>query len=306
MLLSEFIDTVRTHMILEGLSPRYTEQVVYALRRVAAWRDKPVAEFGRRDAEAYEVMHKLEGVTTGALYADVCAFRRLSKSAVREGECATDWGRELKAPKVKRPLPAALSPEEALRIINVWHPVKNGGKINRYVQMRNRTMMILALFTGARAKEIVGLNFEHVDLGQGVISFVHTKGEEPRMVPIHPELKEALEAYIAVRLEIVPVPIKVLPALFVSDARNCPGRWKRINSNTYSCMFRAHTHTLGLDERAHSMRHTFATQLLENDVNLATIQQLLGHKNIETTTIYLKVGQGAKRKAVEGLTMKLK
>ena len=126
------------------------------------------------------------------------------------------------------------------------------------------------------------------------------------MIPIHPELKSALEMYVKARLEIVPVPIKKLPALFVGNTIGAKRSWGRIQSNTYSRLFRAHTHTLGLDERAHSMRHTFATQLLENDVNLATIQQLLGHKNIETTTIYLKVGQGAKRKAVEGLTMKLK
>ncbi len=173
-------------------------------------------------------------------------------------------------------------------------------------------MIALALFTGARAKEVVGLDFDSIDLAGDRVIFTCTKGEEPRVIPLHPELKPLLEEYVRVRLEVVPVPIKKLPALFVGISRTFsrgqPRGWGRLASQTYSCIFREHAISLGLpNERAHNMRHTFATQLLKSGASLATIQSLLGHKNIATTMIYTKVDEEDKRKAMGGLvSMKLK
>jgi site-specific recombinase XerD len=315
MLLSELIEIHLNRMRIEDRSPRYITQRTFVLRHVLAFAgDRPVPEFTRRDAEAYMAWHKQQGVGAGSLYSDVSALRGLISTAVLEGEIGEDWGYKLKYPKLRRKLPGAMPAERAVRLVNEWNlpPNHKNTRLQRFNQVRNRTMIALALFTGARAKEVVGLDFDSLDLAGDRVVFTCTKGEEPRVIPLHPELKPLLEEYIRVRLEVVPIPIKKLPALFVgisrSPSRGRPRGWNRLIAQTYSHIFRTHANSLGLpNERAHNMRHTFATQLLKSGASLPAIQSLLGHKNIATTLIYTKVDEEDKRKAMGGLvSMKLK
>jgi integrase/recombinase XerD len=306
MKISEAVDVMRNRMLIQGMSPvtitNYANKLAYALQILG---DIDVGELDRHKVEAYLAWHKQQGVANGAIYLDVSAFRKLIQVAAEDGLCE-DFSRDLKYPKVKEKLPSAMHVQDALEIINRW----NRQRYYSFGIARNRTMFALALFTGARAKEVSGLDLNDIDLGENVIHFRVTKGDEPRVVPIHSELRKLLERYLKLRLKIE-VPIKKLPALFVIHSYRVAGReqthgWARISPGYYSIVFKKQAREVGLgDERAHNLRHTFATALLSSGADLVTIQHLMGHKDIRTTLRYLKIYTEGKRQAIENLPIKL-
>lgn len=307
MLLSEMSVVMKNCAMIEGLSPATIKNYLKAMRRVIAYvGDTEVSEFTRKRVEAYLAYHR-QGTSNATIYFDVAAIRKFVGLAVREGELEEDWSRTLKLPNVKRKLPSAMPIEQAIRIINEW-PMPRASRglsrpLARFNQIRNRTMMALALFTGARSKEVVGLDFNDLDFASDTVHLRNTKGGDPRIIPMHPQLKLQLESYTKLRIEYVPTPIRQLPALFVSRHK---GKWGRLLSTSYSIIFKEHVRALGLpSERAHNMRHTFATTLLRNKTDLLTIKELMGHERLETTMIYLKVDQTMKREAVNSLPIRL-
>jgi integrase/recombinase XerD len=140
-------------------------------------------------------------------------------------------------------------------------------------------------------------------LEKRIVALQETKGRVPRLIPLHSELISILEDYIQHRLKI-PIPLKDLPYLFISRQSGRP--WTKMTPNNYVTRFIHHADKLGIDATSHSMRHTFATTLIENDVDISVVQQLLGHKDISTTVRYLKVRTKKKREAVARLPFKLK
>jgi site-specific recombinase XerD len=307
MLLSEMCLVMNDYMAIEGLSPITARNYVGAVRRMIDFiGDIETSELTRRHAESYLAMHR-QKTSNATIYFDVASIRKFVALAVREGELQEDWSRSLKLPVVKRKLPSAMTVGQATRIINEW-PVPRerkglNGELARFNQIRNRTMMAVALFVGARAKEVTGLDFDDLNLVEDTVLLRNTKGGKSRLNPMHPELKTQLEHYIKLRLKMVDEPTKKLPALFVTWYR---GQWQRMTPNSYSTIFKKHVRALGLgDERAHNMRHTFATTLLQGKTDIVTIQHLMGHETLETTLVYLKVDQTMKREAVNGLPIKL-
>jgi site-specific recombinase XerD len=304
--ISELLEVMKTTMLLEGLSPttiqNYEFKVNYAIDHFLG--DAEVSELTRRKVEAFVAYHRGKGISANTSLQDVAAFRKLVQVAVREGELPNDFGREIKYPRVVEGLPSPMPVARAVEIVN-HHPIRE--RNYRFVAIRDRTMLALALFTGARAKEVCGLELGDLDLNEDVITFRITKGGKPRIVPIHPELKVQLEVYLKIRLEI-DVSIKKLPALFVLRVKRgeSVNGWRGLKPYYYSEIFKKHARSLGFgSERAHNMRHTFATTLLQSGADLPTIQHLMGHSDIRTTLKYLKIDASGKRKAVNNLPIKL-
>jgi integrase/recombinase XerD len=153
------------------------------------------------------------------------------------------------------------------------------------------TAIIEMLFsTGMRVSEVVGTNISHVDMDRLVIS-VQGKGHRERLIPIVCEaFQKALEQHLKIRSgaesgQDVP--------LFVNR------RGKRITDQSVRALLRRHTPNVGVRRLTpHMLRHTVATLLLEDGVDLRHIQRLLGHSSITTTTIYVHVSEGSQRQAM--------
>lgn len=194
-------------------------------------------------------------------------------------------------PKIPQSVPMILSYEELLRFFDT-------PDTHSFLGLRDRSMMELFYSSALRVSELVQLNREDLFLDELVIH-VLGKGDKERRLPItqtakewilrylnHPEREKGGEHHL---------PQKDPAALFL----NCNGT--RISVRSVDRKFDHYLKQSGLIEKItpHTIRHTIATHWLENGMDLKTIQTLLGHSNLATTTLYTQVSHGLKRKVYE-------
>jgi site-specific recombinase XerD len=188
---------------------------------------------------------------------------------------------DLDSPKVKKTLPRYLSLDESIRLLNAVDG-KN----------RERDFCILTIFLncGLRISEIVGLNLGDIHEDQ---LRVLGKGNKERVVFINDGVAAALSDYLAVRKNIAALDSN---ALFLSNRRRRMSR-EAIHSMVKNTLLKA-----GLDRdkySAHKLRHTAATLMLQNGVDVRTLQEVLGHEHLNTTQIYTHVDNAELRMAAQ-------
>lgn len=177
--------------------------------------------------------------------------------------------------KVKR-IPRYLNEIELEKLLSAPNRVKSR-RVQKFI-LRDELVLTLLAYTGIRKSELLNLNWEDINLGNKYITIRNTKNKTDRVIPIHNRVFALLDKYLSQRL-----PINN-PALFVGEGGN------RLHSNSLRCLFKRSIKLSGLNNKGytiHSLRHTFATRLLGKDVSLIKIKNLLGHKSIESTEIYL-------------------
>jgi integrase/recombinase XerC len=192
-----------------------------------------------------------------------CALDRMP--ALKHDPCAG-----LKAPKSARRLPAALSPDEAVRLVTI-----EGGDA---LAVRDRALFELAYSSGLRVSELAGLDVTAVDLTTGEVR-VWGKGAKERIVPVGKAACAALRAWLAVRAELSGAEAK---AMFVSRT----GR--RIAPRAIERRLAVWAVRRGLARHVHPhmLRHSFASHLLQSSGDLRAVQELLGHSSIASTQVY--------------------
>jgi len=178
----------------------------------------------------------------------------------------------LRAPKSARKLPHALSPDEAVRMVDI--PAGNDP-----LAVRDKAMFELFYSSGLRLAELVGLDLEpmQADLLAGEVR-VTGKGNKTRIVPLGRHASAALSAWLAVR----PVLSKDDTALFIS--RN----GKRISARSVQLRMKEWGIKQGIASGVHPhlLRHSFATHVLQSSGDLRAVQEMLGHASISTTQVY--------------------
>ena len=176
----------------------------------------------------------------------------------------------IKAPKAPKRLPAALSPDEAVRLVEIRGDDALGA--------RDRALFELAYSSGLRLSELAGLDVERVDLATGEVR-VWGKGAKERIVPVGAAAATALRAWLPVRSELATAAEK---ALFVGKAG------KRITPRSIERRLAAHAVTQGLGRHVHPhmLRHSFASHVLQSSGDLRAVQEMLGHASIASTQVY--------------------
>jgi integrase/recombinase XerC len=160
---------------------------------------------------------------------------------------------------------------------------------------RERDRLLLALFAygGLRRSELLGLDCDDVDLDRRLIRVRKAKGGRQRVVPIHPGLVPLFIAYAAAR------PTTRDAALFLGV------HGRRLTPSIMAVTFRRYATAAGVNKRKritpHTLRHVFATELLGAGANLRQIQELLGHKHLDSTQRYTRVHAHQLRGAVKRL-----
>ncbi len=194
------------------------------------------------------------------------------------GHIASDPLASVALPTVRPSLPNTLEEEEVERLLLA-------PDITTSLGVRDRTMLELLYACGLRVSELVGLTGDAVNLRQGVVR-VRGKGDKDRLVPMGEEAAEWIERYLkTARPALMQDPTR--PALF-------PGRAdKAMTRQTFWHRIKVHAIAAGITRplSPHTLRHAFATHLLNHGANLRVVQLLLGHSDLSTTQIYTHVAQ---------------
>ena len=158
---------------------------------------------------------------------------------------------------------------------------------------RDRLMLALLAFGGLRKSELLGLDWDDVDLERRLVRVRRAKGGRQRAVPLHPALVPFVIDYAAVRAA------DPEPALFVGV------QGKRLSQTIMTQTFLRYVRAAGVNERKrvtpHTLRHVFASELLRAGANLRQVQELLGHKHLDSTQRYTRVTAHELRGAIKRL-----
>lgn len=181
----------------------------------------------------------------------------------------------LRTPKQKKSLPRPISSELAIETIKHAQDMEK----EKWIGMRNKSILMLLYGCGLRISEALNLNFE--DINENDYLIIKGKGNKERMVPLMDYVKNDIENYI-----------NECPKNFMKDDPLFVGkRLDRLSPRIIQYVLEKIRHNLSLPETAtpHALRHSFATHLLDSGGDLRTIQELLGHSSLSTTQKYTKV-----------------
>ena len=205
------------------------------------------------------------------------AVRGLHKFAHADGLTAHDPAREVRPPAPAKRLPKALPVEDVLRLLDT--PAAEGER-----SLRDRALLELLYSTGARISEAVGLDIDDIDDSERTV-LLDGKGGKQRLVPIGRPAVEALHAYT----------VRARPALARrgrgSAAVFLNARGSRLSRQSAWQVLKTSAERAGISVSVspHTLRHSFATHLLEGGADVRVVQELLGHASVTTTQVYTLV-----------------
>jgi integrase/recombinase XerC len=221
-------------------------------------------------------MHEAEYART-TIARRLASLRSFFKFGQREGWAETNPAKPLRNPRKPRNLPHFLSAEDIGRLLNAPSPEDDQG-------LRDRAILETLYSAGLRVSELAGLCDGDLDFDAGLLR-VRGKGKKERLAPIGSYAVRALRRWLS-RRELSPKePAGPASPVFV----NRFGR--RLTTRSVARMLEKYLKLTGLDRRTtpHSLRHSFATHLLDQGADIRSVQELLGHKSLVTTQIYTHV-----------------
>lgn len=205
------------------------------------------------------------------------AVRGLHRFAVREGITEHDAAREVKPPTPPRRLPKALPVHDVLRLLDT--PIGEGPGM-----LRDRALLEVLYSTGARISEAVGLDLDDIDTVERTV-LLDGKGGKQRLVPIGRPALDALDAYLVRARPGLAARGRGIPAVFLNIRG---GRLSRQSAWT-ALKVAAEAAGIHTPVSPHTLRHSFATHLIEGGADVRVVQELLGHASVTTTQIYTLV-----------------
>ena len=222
-------------------------------------------------------------------YAKTSISRRLAcmrsffKFAQREGICQSNPAKPLRNPRRERKLPHFLTGKEIGKLL-LAPPAKEA------MGLRDRAILETLYSAGLRVSELVGIDVEDLDLEDGLVR-VRGKGKRERLAPLGSHAIKAVKRWLKVREP----NRKTKGALFLNKFGG------RLTTRSVARMLDKYLKLTGLDLRTspHTLRHSFATHLLDRGADIRSVQELLGHKSLVTTQIYTHVSTAGLRKVYE-------
>ena len=208
----------------------------------------------------------------------VVAVRGLHRFLLREGLAPSDPARAVRPPTPPRRLPKAISLEYVERLMAA--AVADGAPL----ALRDRALLEVLYGTGSRISEAVGLDRDDLDLHAGTV-LLRGKGGKQRIVPVGSYARDAVEAYLVRARPQLTATGRSTPALFL-NARG--GRLSRQSAWTVLRTVAGRAQ-LATHISPHTLRHSFATHLLDGGADVRVVQELLGHASVTTTQIYTLV-----------------
>ena len=232
----------------------------------------------------YAVALQDRGLSPATVRRRLAAVRAFLKYRAREGGRA-DAGRSVALPRLGRRLPEPLTPEEAEAIVTAPDASPRG--------LRDRAMLELMYGAGLRVSEVVSLRVSDIDLEEGLVRCMG-KGARQRVVPTGRRAIEAIRIYMQRGRP-------YLGRMQRGDILFLNHRGQGITRQAVFQLVRDHARSAGIEKivTPHTLRHSFATHLIENGCDLRSVQEMLGHASIETTQVYTHVSVEHVREAYQ-------
>jgi integrase/recombinase XerC len=254
--LTQALDFFRTR--LGQLSPGPDRLTTRLLRAYLAW------------------LHEL-GYARTTVARRVCAVRSLCRFLCRQGTLTANPTDGLRGPRQDKKLPHFLSVEDVTRLVGA-------PPADTPLGLRDRALLETLYSAGLRVSELTGLDVEDVDLGEGIAT-VRGKGRRERLALLGPPALVALRLWLEARASLAQALRRDGSAMFLNK------NGTRLSSRSVGRLLEKYLKLAGLDPRTspHTLRHSFATHLLDNGADIRSVQELLGHRSLSTTQIYTHV-----------------
>lgn len=264
-----------------GLSPRTLDAYKRDIEKLIAFLTtrgvSAIRKADTQDVREYVYQLKDQGLQPSSIRRNLSAIRTYYAFLLAEGHVEKDPTDRVDLPSTWRKLPNVLGRDDVIRLLEAPDP---GDRF----YWRDRAMLEFTYASGVRVGELISLKVRDLDIPEGM-AVVTGKGSKERVVPVGRSALQALVVYIR---EIRPALVrgKDSEGVVFVNARGTPmtrmGVWK---------ILRKHVTRAGIKKRVtpHTLRHSFATHLLEGGADLAAVQEMLGHADIATTQIYTHV-----------------
>ncbi|MDP3730136.1 MAG: site-specific tyrosine recombinase XerD [Candidatus Omnitrophota bacterium] len=238
-----------------------------------------IEKIKRDDITRYLLCLKDKGLSGNSISRALVAIKMFYKFLAQERFIKNDVAGILESPKLIRPLPNVLDVTEVTRLLQA-------PDTRSWMGIRDKAALELMYATGMRVSEMVELGTATLNLDVGFIK-CRGKGDKERMVPIGSEARSAVSRYIE----------KVRPSLLKSKSDNhlfLTRLGKKVSRQSFWKMMKKYAKIAKIkkDIMPHTLRHSFATHLLERGADLRVVQEMLGHSDIATTQIYTHIDKG--------------
>ena len=234
-------------------------------------------------ADYAQSLSQKQGLASSSVARMLAAVRGLHKFLLQENLLQNDVASTVKPPKAPRNLPKAISLSEIESLLAAAGPEPDDQDMVSSIRLRDRALLELLYATGGRVSEIVNLDLD--DLLDPTLVRLFGKGSKERIVPVGSFAQKALSAYLVrIRPGLVALG-KGTPALFLNQ------RGSRLSRQSAWQIIADAADGAGLSGKVspHTLRHSFATHLLEGGADVRVVQELLGHSSVATTQIYTLV-----------------
>jgi len=281
---AELLDEFCDHLWLEdGLARNTLDSYRRDLVKFASWleqqRGASLLVATQSDLQAFlaYLFTQQHARATSASRA-ISSLKRLYRYLLRQGRITVDPSSQIDTPKLPRSLPRSLTETDVELLLNA-------PDVQAPLGLRDRTMLEVLYATGLRVSELVSLRINQTSLDMGVVR-VMGKGSKERLVPLGEVALDWLRCYLADGRPL-------LLAGQVSDALFVTARGAAMTRQMFWYLIKKHAQRGGLYKplSPHTLRHAFATHLLNHGADLRVVQLLLGHADISTTQIYTHVAR---------------
>lgn len=234
-------------------------------------------------ADYAQSLSQRRGLVSSSIARSLAAVRGLHKFLLLENQLQHDVAASVKPPKAARRLPKAITVDQVEALLSAAGPDPDATDTLSSVRIRDRALLEMLYATGARVSEIVNLDLD--DLVDPTLVRLFGKGSKERIVPVGSFAQQALQAYLVRTRPGLVVLGKGTPALFLNQRG---GRLSRQSAWQIISDAAAEAELTG-EISPHTLRHSFATHLLEGGADVRVVQELLGHSSVATTQIYTLV-----------------
>ena len=281
--LQRYVEHLRVERRLAPRSVKMVHDALLRLQQAAAQAQVDLRQVQVQHVRRWAAMLRERPLAPRSIAIHLSAWRGLYRWWGRNGEVRVNPVEGVRAPKAGKPLPKALSVEQAVSLASF-----EGAQGDPALRARDHCMVELLYGCGLRVAELVGLNLRAGADATGWIdaadasAMVLGKGSKRRSVPVGAPALAALRAWLEVRGQVAAAGE---PALFVSR------RGTRLTASQVRSRLKALALQAGLPTHVHPhmLRHSFASHLLQSSGDLRAVQELLGHANIATTQVYTRL-----------------
>lgn len=277
-LIETFLDTLWAE---QGLSDNTLSAYRSDLENYARWslqNNIALASAKQSDLQRFLGKRVREGVTPRTSARQLSSLRRFYRYMLRESLISIDPSAEIESPRLGKPLPGSLSESEVERLLSTPDTTTTLG-------LRDRAMLETLYASGLRVSELVSLVLHQLSLEQGLVKIIG-KGSKERLVPLGEEAIRWLDRYLK---DARPQLVKGRP----TDAVFPSNRGRAMSRQTFWHSLKRHAATARINKNIspHTLRHAFATHLVNHGADLRVVQMLLGHSDLSTTQIYTHIAR---------------